>query len=170
MALTADLVASYRRPGAVLRRHLAAGAREDRALAILMLACFLIFVAQWPRLARSAVTDPERGFAALAAPEMFVWMVVAPLFFYGLAAASHLVARALGGQGSWFGARLALFWALFAAVPLWLLRGLVAGLVGPGPALEATGAIGLGIFALLWFSGLREAERAPRDGAEVRGP
>jgi hypothetical protein len=37
---------------------------------------------------------------------------IAPLFFYLLAAISHGVARVLGGKGTGFGARLALFWAL----------------------------------------------------------
>ena len=50
---------------------------------------------------------------------------------------------------------MALFWGLMAAVPLWLLNGLTAGLVGEGPALTLVGVLALGAF--LWFvvAGLR---------------
>jgi hypothetical protein len=78
---------------------------------------------------------------------------------YVIAAASRLLARLLGGRGTWFGARLALFWALLAASPLWLLNGLVAGFIGPGIALNLVGLMAVGAFLLFWGAGLWEAER-----------
>jgi hypothetical protein len=78
---------------------------------------------------------------------------------YGLAALSRLVSRALGGQGSWFGARVALFWALACVGPLMLLCGLVAGMIGPGPALWAVTALAGVAFLWLWLTMLHEAER-----------
>jgi hypothetical protein len=89
-------------------------------------------------------------------------LFVAPLGLYAIAAFSHLVARLLGGQGTWYGARMALFWALLAAAPLWLLWGLVAGLIGPGPALSATGVVALGAFLAIWIAGLFAVERGER--------
>jgi hypothetical protein len=159
MALTADIVATYRGPGRVMRRQLEGGAREDRALFYLLLACGLIFVAQWPRLSREAYLNPEVPLQALIGGALMGWLFIAPLALYGLAALSHLVARALGGQGNWFTARLALFWSLLAAVPLWLLFGLVSGFIGPGPAESLVGLIALAGFLAIWLLSLIEAER-----------
>lgn len=159
MAVTTDIVESWRRPRNVMRRHLAQGVREDRALVYLMLACGLIFVGQWPALQRAALADPSTPLDARIGGAMLAWLFIAPLALYALAAASHLVARALGGRGTGYGARLALFWSLLAASPLWLLTGLVAGLIGPGPALTLTGAVALAGFGALWLLALVEAER-----------
>ena len=87
------------------------------------------------------------------------WLFIAPLALYAIAALSHLIARALGGQGSWYSARLALFWSLLAASPLWLLNGLVAGFIGPGLQLGLTSAIALAVFLIFWGLSLIEAEK-----------
>lgn len=160
MAVTRDIAATYRGPGRVVGRLLERGQREDRALAILMAGCALVFVAQLPRLSREAhLTGRELNM--LLGASLLAWVIIAPLIFYCLAALSHLVARALGGQGGWYGARLALFWALLAASPLLLLHGLVAGLVGPGAGRDIVGLLWLGVFLWFWMAGLRQAERAP---------
>ena len=78
---------------------------------------------------------------------------------YAVAALSRLLGRAFGGQGSWYSARIALFWALAAIGPLLLLQGLVAGMIGPGPALSAVTWIGGLAFLWLWATLLHEAER-----------
>lgn len=160
MAVTTDIAATYRGPGRVMRRLLGMGQREDRALAFLMAGCVLVFVAQLPRLAREAhVTGQELNM--LLGASLLAWVIIAPLLLYGIAGLSHLLARALGGQGGWYGARLALFWALLAAAPLLLLHGLVAGLIGPGPARDGIGLLWLGVFLWFWIAGLRQAEAAP---------
>ncbi|MEM7318959.1 MAG: YIP1 family protein [Pseudomonadota bacterium] len=160
MPVTTDIAATYRRPGRVMRRLLAMGQREDRALAILMFACAVVFVAQMPRLARDAhLTDGDLNMMLGGA--LLGWLIIAPLMFYGLAALSHVIARAIGGKGSWFGARLALFWALLASTPVLLLHGLVAGFIGPGPALDVVGILWLVVFGWFWISGLRQSERPP---------
>jgi len=79
---------------------------------------------------------------------------VAPLLFYLLAFVTYVIGRALGGQGSAFQHRLALFWSLLAASPLALLNGLVAGFVGPGAQLTAVGALWFAAFMWFWSSGL----------------
>ncbi|MAU54106.1 MAG: YIP1 family protein [Roseovarius sp.] len=156
MPVTRDIVATYRGPRRVVRRLLAMGAREDRALALLMGGCILVFVAQWPRLAREAhlageALNPRLGGALMG------WIVIAPLIFYLLAFLSYLAVRLLRGRISGYGARLALFWAFLAASPLLLLHGLVAGFVGPGAGLSLIGAIWCGVFLWFWLSGVREA-------------
>ncbi len=159
MALGPDILATYAGPRTVMRRLLAQGQREDRALVYLMLGCALIFVAQWPRLAREAHLNDAVPLDALLGGALMGWLFLAPLALYGLAALAHLVARLLGGCGGWYGARLALFWSLLASSPLWLLNGLVAGFIGPGSALTLTGLVALTVFGLFWLLSLVEAER-----------
>ena len=158
MPVTQDILATYRAPGKVVARLLTAGQREDRALAILMAGCGLVFVSQLPRLSRDAhLTGQDLNMMMGGA--LLAWIFLAPLMLYVLAGLSHLVARAFGGQGDWYGARLALFWALLATSPLLLLYGLVAGLVGPSPGLQAVGILWCAAFLWFWISGLRQAER-----------
>jgi hypothetical protein len=160
MAVTTDILATYRHPRQVIRRLLDGPIHEGRALAYLMLGCVLVFIAQWPRLSRDAAFNPDHDMTELASGELMVWIFYAPLAFYFLAAVAHMVARLFGGQGNWYTARMATFWTLVALSPLWMLRGLVAGFIGPGVALEATRLVALMVFALLWVATLREAERA----------
>lgn len=161
MAVTADIAATYRRgPAAVVRRLLEMGPNEGRALAILMAGCIVVFVSQWPPLARQAHLDGVE-LQPLLAGTLMAWLFVAPLLLYGLAALSHILARPLGGRGGWHGARLALFWALLASSPLILLHGLVAGFVGDGPGLRIVGLLWFLTFTWFWIAGLREAEKGP---------
>ncbi|MFQ1699976.1 YIP1 family protein [Loktanella agnita] len=178
MAVTTDIARTWRAPRAVIRRLLDAGQREDRAIAYLLTACLLVFVAQWPRLRREAYSsdamptvmteeqmtaflDGWSAFDRLVSYEFLAWLMLWPLILYVLAALSHLVAKLFGGKGSWYGARLALFWSLLATVPLLLLHGLTAGLIGPGPQTQLIGFLWLGAFAVIWVQTLREAEQAP---------
>ena len=158
MTITTDLVATWRRPRAVLRQHLARGRSEPFALSFLLVFLLLAFVAQWPLAAREAHLAGELSALPRILPRAYGVLLMLPLA-YGLAALSHLAARAMGGQGSWYGARVALFWALAAIGPLLLLQGLVAGMIGPGPALWLV-TTGLGLaFLWLWLTLLHEAEK-----------
>lgn len=158
MSLIADITATYRGPRRVIRRIVAGGAREDRALAILMAGCLLVFVAQWPRLAREAHLAGSELSLQLGGT-MMAWLFIMPLFFYLLALVSHWALRATGGQGTAYAARIALFWALLASGPLMLFWGLLAGFIGQGPGLHVVGAIWLAVFLWVWVSGLLEARR-----------
>ncbi|MBV7393656.1 YIP1 family protein [Mameliella sediminis] len=163
MPVTRDIAASYRRPGQVLRGLMARGASEPRALAYLMGACGVMFVAQWPRLAREAhlqdtELQPALGGALLAT------MLFLPLIFYVVAGLVQLVSRAVGRTVTGYDARLALFWALLAASPLALLNGLVAGFIGPGGALTLVGVAWFAAFLWFWSTGLREARRIATSG------
>lgn len=162
MSLLGEILRSYRAPRCVMRKHLAQGRREDRALAWLVGACLLIFVAQWPRLARLAHLDEEIPLAGLMAGALFGWMFLAPLMFYALAGLVHL-GRWMAGQraGGSYVARLVTFWSLLAVTPLWMLHGLLAGALGPG-AVTTLGGLGvLAVFASFVAVGLREAALEP---------
>ncbi|MCZ7677194.1 MAG: YIP1 family protein [Roseovarius sp.] len=162
MPVTTDIVASYRGPRAVMRRLLAMGPNEGRALAILLAGCAVTFIGQWPRLAREAHLN-ERDLNQEMAGALMAWLILAPLVFYALAFVSHLALRALGGANDAYAARLALFWSWLAASPLLLLNGLVAGFVGPGPAQTGVGALWLAVFLWFWLSALHEAGRTGRE-------
>jgi hypothetical protein len=160
MPITTDIVESYRRPRAVLRRRMGGAENEGRALAVLMGACLLIFISQWPGLARAAHFDPSVPLDARMGGALMATLFLLPPIAYALAAISHLAARAMGGRGTGYGARMALFWSLLAVSPLMLLQGLVRGFLGEGPALTATGLIVGAAFLALWINALIEAERA----------
>lgn len=158
MSVALEITRAWRHPRQVMRRLLDAGRREDRALLFLMVACLLIFVAQWPRLVRAAELDASVPLDARMGGALLGWLFLAPLLAYALGAVSHIVLRLIGGQGDWFGARLALFWALLAAAPFWLVNGLITGFAGDGFAGAAFGAIALAAFLLIWITSLIEAE------------
>lgn len=160
MTITTDILRSWRHPRAVIREKLGAGDREDRALAVLMAASLLLFVAQWPGLSRAAFLDPTTPLEARLGGALLACLFILPLIAYAIALISHLVARAVGGKGSGFGARLALFWAMLAIAPAMLLQGLTAGFVGPSPALTLVQGIVLVAFLWIWLSMLAEAERS----------
>lgn len=153
------MLRAYTAPARVFRARLGTTPREDRALAVLMVACLLIFVGRWPALQRQAI-ETGGDFQMLAGGALFAWLFVMPLVAYALGALSHLAARAFGGHGSGYAARFALFWALLVASPLWLLAGLVEGLIGPGVQLRLVGAVALLAFLVHWGVNLRVAERS----------
>ncbi|SEW17527.1 hypothetical protein SAMN05444851_1874 [Aliiroseovarius sediminilitoris] len=158
MSVIDDVIRSYRAPRAVFRRRLDLGAREDKALAVLMGGCLLVFAAQLPRLARVA-HETGQDLNMLMGATMLAWIFIMPLAFYLIGTLSHVLMRLVGGHGNAFAARFALFWALLCATPLWLLWGLVAGFIGEGVQMTLTGALALLAFLLFWSINLREAER-----------
>lgn len=157
MAVTDDIVATYRGPGAVMRRLLTGERHEARALTYLVAALVVIYVAQWPGLSRAAHFEPDVPLVQRMVASFLAVLAMIPAF-YLLAALGHLAARLLGGQGDFFGARIALFWALLAVTPLMLLQGMVAGFIGPGVQATLVGVIVFAVFLWFWVSGLRVAE------------
>ena len=158
MPFTQDIAATYRGPGKVVRRLVDAGQREDRALAILMGACVILFVAQWPRLSREAHLTGQ-DINGLLAGALAGWLLFAPLGFYLLSWLLHLIMRVFRGQGPSYNARIAIFWGFLAATPLALLNGLVAGFIGPGPALTLVGVVWIGVLLWFWIAGMRAVYR-----------
>ena len=154
MSVVLDIVRTYRAPRDTLARRIGSQVREDRALAVLMGACILIFVAQWPRLAREAHLDGEIGFDARLAGALFAWLFMAPLMFYVLSLLVQGALRLFRCKADGYSVRMALFWGLLAAAPLFLFTGLTAGFVGPGPALNLVGGLAFGALVVFWVSGI----------------
>ena len=158
MAVTTDIVQSWRHPRSVIRSHLRRGQSEPFAFSLLVAFLILAFVAQIPSAARVTALDATIPVSAQLLARGLGLLATIPVL-YGLAALSHLAMRALGGQGTGYGARLALFWALVAASPMVLLSGMVAGMIGPGPQLAGVGALTFAAFLFQWFVALREVAR-----------
>lgn len=153
MSVTTDIPATYKGPRKVFARLLSMGAREDRLLVFLLAGCVLTFVAQMPKLAREAhLTGQELNM--LLGGALLGIVFIAPLLLYVVALVAHWIARAAGGQGESYRARLALFWAFLASSPLILLNGLVAGFIGAGAALNLVGALWCAVFLWFWVSGM----------------
>lgn len=154
MSLVADILRSYRAPRRVVEDRLPF-ATEGSALGTLMVACALIFVSQWPGLARAAHFDPTVPLDARLGGALFGLMFVLPLLAYGLAGGIWVLVRMASGPISGLSVRFALFWALFAASPLWLLYGLASGFDGKSVATEALGLVALLAFLAILVGGLR---------------
>jgi len=162
MGVTDDILRTLRAgPREVVRDHLALGEQESRAFAFLMLGCAIVFVAQWPQLtlrSRSEGIELDR----LVVYALLGWLMAWPLAFYFLAWLTHGASRLMGGRGTPFGARLALFWSWLAASPLALLGGAAGGLSGSQAANNLLAIVWVGVFAAFWSAAQREAATGPR--------
>ncbi len=158
MSVTRDIVQSWRSPRAVIGRHLARPVSEPFAFLLLVTFLILAFIALWPGMSRTATLDPARPMVQQIVAAGLALLATIPVW-YGVAAISHAIARAMGGQGTFYRARLALFMALVAASPLVLLHGLTIGMIGQGPQALLVGAIAGAAFATLWIIMLIAAER-----------
>ncbi len=161
MSVSGDILASYLAPRRVVGRLLAQGPREDRALAMLMAGLGIAFLAQWPALMRQAAADPSVPLDARIGGALMGLVFLAPLGAYALAGLVRLAARLVGGRGSWFGARLALFWALLAASPLMLLQALAGVVLGPMAQAALAWAVAA-VFLWVWIGGVMAAEGGGR--------
>ncbi|MFD0980685.1 YIP1 family protein [Tropicimonas aquimaris] len=166
MSVSAEILRTFRAPRQVMRRLLASLSGDDRPeariLVYLVAGCFVIFVSHLPAaVAGGPQWPPEAPAEARVINTFFGWLFIAPLLFYGLAGIVHLVARAIGGRGSFLRSRAALFWTVLAVSPLMLLRGIVQHLIGPGAQLQTMEWVVALAFCALWAISLVEAETAP---------
>lgn len=165
MSLTTDLRQSWTGHRTVVRRHLSRGKSEPFLFTFLFVFMILAFISLYPRAARIALENPETPLAPQMLALAFGLLATLP-FWYGLAALSHLAARGLGAKGgSWYGARLALFWSLVAASPVILLQGLTVGIIGMGMQSFLLGILALTAFVVFWALALVEVYAGGDDAA-----
>ena len=158
MSVTSDIIESWCRPRAAVRRLLERGGSESFLLTFLLIFLLLAFAAASPNLAREAFLKPEVQLPQRLFAAALGLLATIPVW-YLLAALSHLVARAVGGRGSYYGARLALFWALVVISPAMLVHGLVLAMAD-NPGFSALFGFGVAAgFVTLWILMLREVER-----------
>lgn len=120
MGVVTDIAKSYRAPRVVLRHRLAGGENEGSALVTLMLACGLIFVAQWPRLSRLAF-ETGQEVQMLMGATLLSWLFIMPLVFYVLSGIVAFVLRVLKTPATGFETRMALFGAFSVPRPVALV-------------------------------------------------
>lgn len=127
MSTSGEIIRAYRGFGASMKRRLDEHPGEERLLIYLVIAILLFFVARIPNLLEVSAIQATEEVTSTA---VFVTNLVssfffAPLLFYGVAALSHLIAKAFGGKGTSYDARLALFWTLLVISPLSLISTIV---------------------------------------------
>ncbi len=167
MSLVSNLVRTYREPGQVVDDLDRQGLREPQVLFFGLLACGLIFVAQWPGLARAAALDPSVTLEQRMGGALFAVMFMLPLLLYGVAGLIQLVLRLAGTPVTGLRVRLALFWALLSVTPLMLLQGGLSGFLGANPVVTLFGFVVLGSFLYILGAGLGRIVRLTR--GEVAG-
>ena len=107
---------------------LESGPGEARLLAYVVIATLFLLAERVVRLTSEA--GPETNLTARVIEQIVSLLFFLPLVYYALAALGTLVARAFGGDGSWFRGRAAFFWAALVSAPVILLAGLAAIVVG----------------------------------------
>ncbi|KEJ88486.1 hypothetical protein [Sulfitobacter donghicola] len=158
MALTQDIVSTYKGPGRVVARFLGQGRNEVRALLFLLITGVLMFVASAPFQAREAELDPDIPLTARLYWSAFLYIFIMPILIYGFSMIIWLLARIAQRKVSGFEIRFTLIWALLASTPVMLLMGLTAGFIGPGIQLEVVGFIWIAVFGWFWAAGLLQAD------------
>ncbi|MTE01439.1 hypothetical protein GIY56_14215 [Paracoccus sp. YIM 132242] len=135
-------------------------AMPERVKLVVLMAAMLVFlVAQAPAHARLAQLDPSVPFEARMGGALLAVMFLMPVLAYAVASLVTLLSRLTPWHLTQEDSRLALFWALLAVAPAMLLAGLVAGLVGPGPALAVVQAICGAGFLMIWGAGIAALAR-----------
>lgn len=158
MALTQDIVATYRGPRKVVTRFLSQGRNEVRTLLFLLIAGGLMFVATSPYQAREAQFDPDVPLVARLYWSAFLTIFILPIVIYLFAALVWVLARIGRRRISGFQIRFTLAWALLASTPVLLLLGLTAGFIGPGIQVQLVSLLWLVVFVWFWAGGLFAAE------------
>ena len=154
MSLVSNLLHTYRRPAQVVGDLDQQGLREPQVLFFGLLACGLIFVAQWPGLSRAAALDPSVTLEQRMGGALFAVMFMLPLLLYGVAGLIQLVLRLAVAPVTGLRVRLALFWALLSVTPLMLLQGGLSGFLGANPVVTLFGFVVAASFLYILGAGL----------------
>jgi len=160
MSATGEIIRAYRGFGASMQRQVDSRPGEERLLAYVVVASLIFFVARVPALLKlsAAASTAEISPIALFVTNLVGSFFFAPLMLYGLAALSHLVAKAFGGKGRGVDARLALFWILLVISPLALLSTIIQMAI---PLLWVSQVLWFAlfvVFAIAWGQALAVAE------------
>ena len=101
-----EIINAYGGLRASMRAQMDREPGEERLLALLAYGCFVIFLSFLPRLFATDLSQtPDQSIAGGIIMWFFVVMFFLPLVLYGVAAVSHLIAKAFGAKGRNFNAR-----------------------------------------------------------------
>jgi len=160
MSASGEIIRAYRGFGASMKQRLDEHPGEERLLIYLVIAILLFFVARVPNLLQvSAIQATEDiSIEAIFVTNLVSSFFFAPLLLYAVAALSHLIAKAFGGKGTSYGARLALFWTLLVIAPLSLVSTILQ-VAFPAAWLSSTLLVGLFLlFTYVWGTCLSVSE------------
>lgn len=158
MAVIQDIVEAHIKPRKVMARLLKLGKRDDRAFAMLLGGCFILFMAQWPYRARQAHLN-EAVLTDYIQHDALGLIFTLPLLAYTFAALLRVFTKIFRSKADFYSARLATFWALLAASPAVILSGLIKGFIGLGTMNSIFGFFWLVIFLWILVNSLIEAEQ-----------
>ncbi len=159
MSLLREVAGAYGDLTGSMQRQLEARPREARLLAYAFLIGLTGFVAGLPAAVEQARSlDVEDALVAVLTGRLFGAIFLLPLFLYALALTLRGAARVLGGQGSGYDTRLALFWALVLSLPLVVFAGPLAAALPAGIAAALPGLVAFGLFLWILAHCLSEAE------------
>lgn len=97
-----------------------------------------------------AMTIPEDEVTARIAAAFVVNILFLTLLFYAMAATGGALARSMGGTGTWYDCRAALFWAALVAAPAVLGAKLLSLVLAGWPEAVVGGVEMLGGLAFAW--------------------
>ncbi|MGE4610547.1 MAG: hypothetical protein AAED33_03965 [Paracoccaceae bacterium] len=110
-----------------MRKQMDKNPGEEGLLALLVFGCFVIFLSFLPRLFATDLSQtPDQSMAAGIIMWFFVVMFFMPLVLYGVAWASHLIAKPFGATNGNKAARHALFWALSVVSPVLITKAMLS--------------------------------------------
>lgn len=150
--VTPRIIRSWKAPRSVFNDL--RGMPDNALLAVLMAAMLILWVAQVPAHSRAAQLDPSIPLEARLGGAFLAVMFMMPILCYLVATVVSMLSNLTAWRVTPLDSRLALFWSLLAVAPAMLLLGLVAGLIGSGPALELCQILTGVAFLLIWGSGL----------------
>jgi hypothetical protein len=134
-----------------MRAELDRDPSEGRLLFYVMFAGLFRFVGAAMVLAYGplALAMPEDVFRGQIAASFVAIFFLLSLLYYAVAATGGGLARAMGGTGSWYDSRAALFWAALIAAPAILASKLLALILAgmPGPVVGSVEMLGEVAFA-----------------------
>ena len=146
-----------------MRKQLDKNPGESALLALLIFGCFVIFLSFLPRLLATDLSQtPDQSIAGGIILWLFVVMFFLPLLMYGIAWASHFIARPFGATNGNKNARHALFWGLAVLSPVLITKAMLSSVfiqIGGDLGQNMLNALNvLLVFAILWIWGAMLAE------------
>ncbi|MFT6776032.1 MAG: hypothetical protein ACJA1L_003756 [Paracoccaceae bacterium] len=99
---------------------------EGRLLAYVMISLTVMWASSIPLTLQTAINQGEMGADVAIGMSFGLYLLVMPLFYYGLAALLRLLARPFGGKAGFYEHRLALFWATLVVTPALILLNALA--------------------------------------------
>ena len=159
MNFLSDYITTYRRPSFVFRRKILTS-NEATAFAYLIFGCLLLFFSQFNEIINSRNSiQVDTPMIGIASATFFGTLIVAPLFFYLIAALIKILTKPFGLRISWLASRIVLFWSLLLAAPWTIVSAVIMEQTGNRLVYSITSFLVFIWFVFNLIVGYREAAR-----------